>query len=470
MKEQYDLAIIGAGPGGYVAAIRAAHKNLAVLLIEKDEVGGTCLNRGCIPTKTLIHSADLYRELGHASEIGLVVDDPGYDLDKMYARKNAVVDQLRGGIEQLVKANKIDLIHGTGQVTASGRVRIVTGDGETAVQAEHIIVATGARPAKPPVPGMDLPGVITSDELLAKPPLDCRRITIIGGGVIGVEFASVFGSLGIEVTLIEAMDRLLPTLDKEISQNLAMIFKRRGIRMLTGARVEKIEQSAAGLTCHYLVKDTAGAAESDLILVATGRRANAETVFAEGCNIELDRGSIPVNGQFETCIPKVYAIGDVIKNGIQLAHVASAQGLATVSHICGEESEIDLGSVPSCIYTDPEIAVVGLTAEQAEEQGVATVTGKYVMTGNGRSIIAMQDRGFIKVVAEAGTERILGAQLMCARATDLVSEFATAIVNRLTVRDLERVIRPHPTFCEGVTEAIESFHGMATHITPPKTR
>lgn len=464
MQKQYDLVVIGGGPGGYVAAIRAAQSGLHTALVEKDQVGGTCLNRGCIPTKTLVHSSHLYRELGTCEELGIAVEKYSYDIKKLYERKNNVTQKLRSGIEFLLEANKVDVIRGTAMVTGSHTVR-VKGSEAGELTAGNILIAAGSVPAIPPVEGITLPGVITSNELLDQEGTDYRSLVIIGGGVIGVEFATIFHALGCEVILIEAMDRLLPGMDKEISQNLNIIMKKRGITVYTSAMVEKIEQGEAGLICHFSQKGRKLQAETGTILVSVGRRANLNGLFADDVDIQTQQG-IVVNEHFETSIPGIYAIGDVIQGGIQLAHVASAQACNAVDHICGRKEAVDLETVPSCIYTDPEIASVGLDVAMAKERGIEIKTGKFSMAGNGKSIIENQDRGFIKLVFDAETERILGAQLMCARATDLISELSTAIVNKLTISQLASVIRPHPTFTEGVTEAIEDAEGNAIHIAP----
>ncbi len=464
MERQYDLIVIGGGPGGYVAAIRAARLGLHTALIERDEVGGTCLNRGCIPTKTLMHSSHLYRELEDCEELGLSAGAVSYNIKKLYARKCKVTEQLRGGIEQLLKANKVDVIRGNGVITGSNTVA-VEGDTEEIFTAGHILIAAGSVPVLPPIDGITLPGVITSDELLDQEGTDYRSLVIIGGGVIGVEFATIFQALGCQVTIIEAMDRLLPGMDKEISQNLTMILKKRGITIHTSASVEKLESGGDGVICHFSKKEKAETVSGEAILAATGRRANLAGLFADGVEIAADKGII-VNDHFQTSIPGIYAVGDIIHGGIQLAHAASAQACNAVDFICNRDAGIDLLTVPSCVYTDPEIAVVGLDAAAAKEQGIEIKTGKFLMGANGKSIIENQERGFIKLVFDANTEIILGAQLMCARATDLISELGTAIVNRLTVSQLSSAIRPHPTFSEGITEAVEDVCGLAIHIAP----
>lgn len=468
MKE-YQLIVIGAGPGGYEAAIRAAQLGLTTALIERRDVGGTCLNRGCIPTKAMLHSAQLYREAANFELFGLHTENTSFDWAKVHQRKNDVVVKLRTGIEQLIKANKIDFFNNSASILGKNDVQLDQGE---VIRGENILIATWSVPARPPIPGLDLPNVVTSDELLDDPHFTqadslAKEILIIGGGVIGVEFASVFSSFGCHVTIVEAMERILPTMDREISQSLNMVLKKRGVSIHTGAMVEKLEQDENGLVCHFTEKGKAQAVPAQQVLVAIGRRPNTQGLFAEGFEVACERGRIVTDENFRTSVDSIYAIGDVTSK-IQLAHMASAQGICAVHTIAGQKPPIDLRYVPGCIYTDPEIASVGITEDEAKQQGIPVKKGKFLMTGNGRSLIDEQERGFIKVLAHQETDVILGAQLMCSRATDIVAELATAIVNGLTCAQLAGVIRPHPTFCEGVTEAVEDVHAMAIHLAPKK--
>lgn len=468
MKE-YQLIVIGAGPGGYEAAIRAAQLGLTTALIERRDVGGTCLNRGCIPTKAMLHSAQLYREAANFELFGLHTENTSFDWAKVHQRKNDVVVKLRTGIEQFIKANKIDFFNNSASILGKNDVQLDQGE---VIRGENILIATGSVPARPPIPGLDLPNVVTSDELLDDPHFTqadslAKEILIIGGGVIGVEFASVFSSFGCHVTIVEAMERILPTMDREISQSLNMVLKKRGVSIHTGAMVEKLEQDENGLVCHFTEKGKAQAVPAQQVLVAIGRRPNTQGLFAEGFEVACERGRIVTDENFRTSVDSIYAIGDVTSK-IQLAHMASAQGICAVHTIAGQKPPIDLRYVPGCIYTDPEIASVGITEDEAKQQGIPVKKGKFLMTGNGRSLIDEQERGFIKVLAHQETDVILGAQLMCSRATDIVAELATAIVNGLTCAQLAGVIRPHPTFCEGVTEAVEDVHAMAIHLAPKK--
>ena len=446
----YNLIVIGAGPGGYEAALEASEKGMKVALVEKDKLGGTCLNRGCVPTKTLMHTADIARELKDASKFGVNVSEYSVDAAKMQERKNEVLDTLRSGIAALMKKDKIDVYEGLGVIEGSGRVRV----GDEILETENILIATGSKTFVPPIEGVDIPGVVTSDELLDKADGIYEHLVIVGGGVIGMEFASLYVALGTKVTIIEALERVLAPLDKEISQNVKMIGKKRGMDIHAKARVEKFAQGEDGkLITYYSEKDELQSVESDGVLVCIGRRANTDGLFADGVAVEMDRDKIVVNDKYQTSLPGVYAIGDVI-GGIQLAHVATAEGRNAVAVMNGEEPSIRMDTVPSCVYTNPEIATVGITADEAKAAGLDVVTKKYIMSANGKSVLSDQERGFIKVVADAESKKLLGAQMMCARATDMIGELAVAVGNGLTLDDVANIIHPRPTFVEGINEAV----------------
>ena len=462
---QYDLIVIGGGPGGYVAAIRASQLGMKTALVEKRDLGGTCLNRGCVPTKTLMHTANLYKEAGESENLGIYFGQRSYDFAQIHERKNTVTAQLRDGIAQLLKANKVDVYQALGQIVDTHTVQAR----EDTLTAQYILIAAGSVPAVPPISGADLPGVVTSDAMLEAQGVDCDKLLIIGGGVIGVEMASIYASLGKQVTIVEAAERILPPLDREISQNLSMILKKRGVEIYTSAFVSAISQSENGLTCHFTDKKGEQTKDADVVLISVGRRPCTEGLFAGDFAVELtERGFIAVDDKFAKSVPNIYAVGDVIGR-IQLAHAAEAQGIAAVEYMSGmNEATVNFHLVPSCVYTTPEIATVGITADEAKKAGIEVVTGKYVMNGNAKTVIEQQDRGFIKVVFDKETERLIGAQLMCARATDLISEFVTAASLGLTREQLARTMRPHPTFCEGITEAVEAAAGQSIHTAPSR--
>lgn len=467
MEQQYDLIVIGAGPGGYPAALKAARLGKRVAVVEKRELGGTCLNRGCIPTKTLLHTSGLYREIGKSAELGIRCGTPELDAEALWKHKEEVVGSLRDGIAQSFRKQKVTLFQGSGRITAPGSVEVTGADGTVNIlSAANILIAAGSKPASPPIPGAGLEGVINSDDILDKnrlgnEPQGCyRRLIVIGGGVIGMEMATVYSDLGSQVTVIEAMDRILPGMDKEISQNLKMIMKKRGVDIHASATVKEIQSTGTALVCHYEEKGKPAEAEADGILISVGRRPDTRQLFAEELSRQVlnERGILQVDEHYQTPIPGIYAAGDAI-GGVQLAHVATAEGIRAVEHMFGLPASQNLSVIPSCVYTDPEIACVGMTADEAKAVGIEAATGKYIMSVNGKSVLTRQERGFIKLVAEASTGKLLGAQLMCARATDMAGELGLAIGNGMTAKDVAAVIMAHPTFCEGIAEAAEVLLG-----------
>ena len=448
--EQYGLIVIGAGPGGYEAALRASQLGIRTALVERRDVGGTCLNRGCIPTKSLLHAAGIVKEASGGGEWGVNAGELTVDFAAVHRKKAEVTEKLRAGVEGLLKQKKVDLLRGTGTILGPGRVAV---DG-TEYAADNILIATGSVPARPPIPGLEL--AITSDDVLAPQERIYDSLVIIGGGVIGVELACVYTALGCKVTIVEALERILPNMDREICQNMTMIFKRQGVSVNTGCMVSAVEKDGEELVVRYTCKDQPGEARGEAVLCAIGRRPNTAGLFGEGFQVDMERGRILVDETFQTSVPGVCAIGDVSAK-IQLAHVATAQGIACVEHLAGRESPVDLSLVPSCIYTSPEIASVGLTADEAKAAGRAVKMGKAIMSANGKTLIAGGERGFIKVVADAETGVILGAQLMCERATDMLSQFTEAVANGLTAWQLAKVMRPHPTFDEAAAGAVEDL-------------
>lgn len=468
MEQKFDLLIIGAGPGGYVAAIRASKLGLSTAIVEERKVGGTCLNRGCIPAKAMIHASSLYREMKEAQQFGVTVSGVQYDYGKILAYKEDTTEKLCQGVEQLLKANNVTLLQGKATLGKNREVTVVS-DGEARLySAGNIILAAGSKPLVLPIPGMELPGVLTSDEMFQLKEVP-ESLVIIGGGVISVEFATVFSALGCKVTIVEAMPRLVLNMDKEISQNLKMVLKKRGIDIHTSAAVKQVERDGDQYACVFVEKEKEVKATAQYVLCAVGRCPNTDGLFGEDAAPAMERGYILVDEDFRTSLEGVYAIGDLVK-GMQLAHLASAQGIYVAERLAEKEPSVDLNVVPGCVYTDPEIATVGMTEEEAKEQGKNIKVGKFVMSANGKSLISREERGFIKVVVCAETDVILGAQMMCARATDMIGEFETAVANGLRAQELMRGMRPHPTYNEGVSEALEDIFGEAIHVMPKKKR
>lgn len=468
MGQHYDVMVIGAGPGGYVAAIRAAKLGLHVAVVEEDRAGGTCLNRGCIPAKAMIHAAETYRSAREADQFGVESGRVSFDYGKILAYKEKTTDALVQGVEQLLAGNGVDRLAGKGTLLAGKKVRVTTEEKEEVYAADHIILAAGSKPLLLPIPGMDLPGVLTSDGLFRLQ--ECpESLAIIGGGVISVEFATAFAGFGTKVTILEALPRLVPNLDKEISQNLKMILKKRGVDIHTSASVQEVAEEDGRYVLRFTEKEQKREVSARYVLCAVGRVPNTEGLFAEDALPDMERGRVLVDEKFETSIPGVYAIGDLIF-GMQLAHTASAQGTVVAEHLAGKSASVDLSVVPSCVYTDPEIASVGLTEEDAKEQGIPVRVGKFIMSANGKSLISKEERGFVKILAAEESGVILGAQMMCARATDMIGELATAVANGLTAKQLLRGMRAHPTYNEGIGEALEELEGGAIHVMPRRKR
>lgn len=468
MGQHYDVMVIGAGPGGYVAAIRAAKLGLHVAVVEEDRAGGTCLNRGCIPAKAMIHAAETYRSAREADQFGVETGRVSFDYGKILAYKEETTDALVQGVEQLLAGNGVDRLAGKGTLLAGKKVRVTTEEKEEVYAADHIILAAGSKPLLLPIPGMDLPGVLTSDGLFRLQ--ECpESLAIIGGGVISVEFATAFAGLGTKVTILEALPRLVPNLDKEISQNLKMILKKRGVDIHTSASVQEVAEEDGRYVLRFTEKEKEQEVSARYVLCAVGRVPNTDGLFAEDALPDMERGRVLVDEKFETSIPGVYAIGDLIF-GMQLAHTASAQGTVVAEYLAGKSASVDLSVVPSCVYTDPEIASVGLTEEAAKEQGIPVRVGKFIMSANGKSLISREERGFVKILAAEESGVILGAQMMCARATDMIGELATAVANGLTAKQLLRGMRAHPTYNEGVGEALEELEGGAIHVMPRRKR
>lgn len=490
LDKHYDLIVIGGGPGGYPAALKAAGLGKKTALVEAGELGGTCLNRGCIPTKTLLHSTELYREIAGAERFGIQCGAPALNEAALWEHKGRTVKSLRDGIAQVLKKQKVSVYQGMGTVVNAGdgvvtvevrsldnagapdKVRshdALSSDGQgsqtTLLTASYVLAATGSSPSSLPIPGFELPGVINSDTVLdGNQLLADQGIIIIGGGVIGMEMATVYSNLGIPVTVLEAMDRILPSMDREISQNLKMILKKRGVEILTSASVVSVEQTGGQMCCHYEQANRKGEKEpgtvsAGTVLVSIGRKPNTDGLFSEQVEktysadrLRTPKGCLVIDNNYKTAVPGVYGIGDAI-GGIQLAHMATAEGCRAVEAMFGLPFSQNLEAILSCVYTDPEIACVGMTADEAKQAGIEAVTGKYIMSVNGKSVLTLQERGFIKLVAEKGSGKLLGAQLMCARATDMIGGLGLALTGNMTVADLAAVVMAHPTFAEGIGEA-----------------
>lgn len=460
-----DLLIIGGGPGGYVAAIRASQLGAKVALIEEDKVGGTCLNRGCIATKALYKNAEVLNTIKKSEDFGISIASYSLNMEKVQARKNEVASNLRGGIEQLLKGFNIEVIYGKANFVDKNKVEYITtaGSKET-MTASKILIATGSTVQKLPVEGMDLPNVITSNEALE---LDYvpNDIVIIGGGVIGIEFAGIFTSFGANVTVVEYAPRILPLLDEEMVKRLTIYLKKKGIKINAGVGVKKIEQLENKLKVIADSKDSTVEYTADLVLVAAGRAINTSGLGLDNIGIDYDKKGIKVNELFQTSVENIYAIGDVI-GGQMLAHVASDEGKVAVENMYGINSSINYDCVPACVFTFPELSSVGLTEEEAKKREIDYTVGKFNFAANCKAQTISEGDGLIKVLADNSSKKIIGVHILGSSASDLIHEGALVIENGLTVEDIRKTIHAHPTLSEAFQEATLATLGEAIHTLP----
>jgi dihydrolipoamide dehydrogenase len=465
-SERFDLIIIGSGPGGYVAAIRAAQLGLSVACVEDQDLGGVCLNIGCIPTKALLTSALLVNEMKDGEKHGIVAKDVTFDLGLAQERSRRVVKQMTGGVAHLFKKNKITHLSGFGRLKGPGKVEVEEGEGNKSVyEADHVIIATGSRPRDLPVLKIDEDRVWSSTGALMRQEAP-GSLFIVGAGAIGMEFADVYASYGTKVTMVEALDRILPLEDAEISKFMERTYKKRGVDIHTGARFEKADIGDSGVTVTFSdAKGESHTLEVDYVLSAVGRVANSEDLGLDAAGVKVDeRGFIVVDEHMKTNVPGVYAIGDVAGQQL-LAHKASHEGIVCVEHIAGQgHGTVDYSNVPNCTYCNPEVASVGLTEEQAKEQGYDVEVGKFPWVGNGRAVAAGHTDGFIKLVRDKKYSEILGAHIVGPHATELIAEFVVGRHLESTVEELEKAIHPHPTLSEAVAEGALAALGRPIHI------
>lgn len=447
---KYDLAIIGSGPCGYVAAIRAAQAGMRTCVFEKDKIGGVCLNWGCIPTKVLSESSQILYDIRRADEFGVDIKDYSVDFAKVNARKDAVIKKLAGGIETLFRAGKIEIIKEKAEI--KGRDCILAGGEE--IIAKNILIATGSLPHE--VPSMQFDGtyVLSSTDMLSLKAVP-KSILVVGGGVIGCEFASIYGIFGSKITIVEMMNQLLPNEDEEIARKIEQVFKKKSIDVFTGTKVESMRKTGKGVRA---VLSNGSSIETEKALVCIGRAPNSEGLGIEELGIDHDRGFIKVDKTFRTSMKDIYAAGDV-KGGILLAHVASKEGIASVESMLGKESRINYNVVPNCIFTHPEIASVGLDEKKAKAQGLSARSRKFLFSAIGKAHVMGETDGFIKLVVNTDNDRIIGAQIIGPNATELIAEISPCIQFGITSEKLASVIHAHPTLSEIIQEACYAAKG-----------
>ena len=444
---KYDLVIIGSGPGGYVAAIRASQWGLKTAVVEKDPfLGGTCLHVGCIPTKVFLHHADIYDNFLRAEEFGFEVKDVRVNWPAMLARKDKIVKKHAGGISMLFRKHKVDSITGWGRIVSPGRVSVEKDGKTTEIETTYTMLATGSEARS--LPGVEIDGtcILTNREILQLPAIP-KSLVIVGAGAVGVEFASIYRTFGAEVTILEALPRIVPLEDEEISPELERAFKKKGIRIETEAKVESVKKDAKGATVAF--KNKTGQSQSisaAKVLIAVGRRPLTENTGIEKTKAKVERGFVHANAYLETDEPRLYAIGDIVAGLPQLAHAASMEGIIAVGRMAGKEVQpFDRKRCPSCTYCEPQIGSVGLTEKQAREAGFEVKTGKFPFAGNSKATILGQHEGFIKVVAEAKYGEILGVHAIGPLATEIIAEPVTALGLEATLDDMAATIHAHPT-------------------------
>lgn len=456
--EMFDVVVIGGGPGGYTAAAKVNALGGRVALVEKEALGGTCLNRGCIPTKTLLKSTEVLETVKKAKDFGVEVSPLEISLEKLLDRKKAIIKRLNTGIEFLMKSNNVTVFRGEGKITGTDEVTVYGSSEPIILNTRNIILASGSQPTS--IPGLEPDGqrILNSDHALMLSSIP-SSLLIIGGGAIGVEFASIYHKLGAKVTLVEGMDRILPFADEEVSNSLKQLMMREKISVLIESNVKGIIKSEEGLKVNVDTPKGSQEIQVDKVLVAVGRRPNYENLGLEKIGVQVEKGKIIVNAQMETSVPHVYAIGDVT-GGILLAHVASAEGTLAAINAMGGQKDIDYKVVPSCIYTLPELACVGMTEQQAHDQGIKMVIGKSQFTGSGKALAMGENKGMVKIIAEAKSGKILGVHILGPQATSLISEAALAIKLGATVEDIADTIHAHPSLPETLMEAAEYAVGL----------
>ncbi|WP_332018917.1 dihydrolipoyl dehydrogenase [Kaistella sp.] len=465
---QFDVTVIGSGPGGYVAAIRCAQLGLKTAIIEKyPTMGGTCLNVGCIPSKALLDSSEHFENAKHNfANHGIIIDEPKADLARMIARKNEVVDQTTKGITFLMDKNKITVYEGVGSFESSTQVKVTKNDGSSEIiDSKYIIIATGSKPSSLPFITLDKERVITSTEALELKEIP-KHLIVIGGGVIGLELGSVYKRLGSEVTVVEFMDKIIPTMDGALSKELNKVLRKQGIKFMLSTAVQAVERN--GDTVKVTAKDKKGeevVVEGDYVLVSVGRKPYTDGLAIEKAGVDLDeRGRVKTNEHLQTNVSNIYAIGDVVA-GAMLAHKASEEGVLVAEQLAGQKPHIDYNLIPGVVYTWPEVAAVGKTEEQLKAEGVAIKVGNFPMRALGRSRASGDLDGFIKIIADEKTDEVLGVHMIGARAADMIAAVVTAMEFRASAEDIARMSHAHPTFAEAIKEAaLDATGKIALHM------
>jgi dihydrolipoamide dehydrogenase len=461
--QNFDLIVLGSGPGGYVTAIRASQLGLKTAIVEKENLGGVCLNWGCIPTKALLKSAQVFEYLNHASDYGLSAENVSYDFDKVIGRSRGVAESMSKGVQFLMKKNNIEVINGYGSLLPGKQVKVTSADKVSTISATNIVIATGARSRElPSLPqdGVKVIGYREAMTLKSQP----KKLVVVGSGAIGIEFAYFYNSMGTEVTIVEYQPNIVPVEDEEISKQLERSFKKAGINILTSAEVTSVDTSGAGVKATVKTAKGEQVIEADIVLSAAGIKSNIENIGLEEVGIITDRDKILVNEYYQTNLPGYYAIGDVTP-GQALAHVASAEGILCVEKIAGMHVEpIDYGNIPGCTYCSPEIASVGMTEKQAKEKGYDIKVGKFPFSASGKAKASGNSDGFVKVIFDAKYGEWLGCHMIGAGVTDMIAEAVVARKLETTGHEILKAVHPHPTMSEAVMEAVAAAYDEVIHL------
>jgi len=458
--EKFDVIFLGGGSGGYVGAIRAVDLGKKVCIVEERELGGTCLNRGCIPTKALLRGAEIFNYIKEGTVFGIKVDSYGYDVDGIYNWKENVVKKLLSGIEYLLKSRNVVVKKGRGKILDNQTIELETNNGKERIKGDNIVIATGSEPAIIPSFKIDGVNILTSDDALKLREIP-KDIVIVGAGAIGIEFANFYNAFGTKVTIVEMMPQVVPTLkDKKIATLLQRILNKKGIEIKTGSKIENIEIKNGKV---YSILSTGETLESEKVLISIGRKLNSDNIGLENVGIKTENGRIIVDDSLRTNVENIYAIGDVI-GGLLLAHKAMKEGEVVAEIIAGENKKMDYRVLPWAIFSTPEIASVGLTEEEAKEQGIEVLTGEFPFTANGKAVSMNSTDGMVKVVARKKDKVLIGAQIVGPEASIMIAELALAIKNNLTLDDIADTIHTHPTLPEVIMEAVKVPLGSVIHI------
>ncbi len=461
-ENSYDLVVLGAGPGGYVGAIRASQLGLSTCVVEKDKPGGVCLNIGCIPSKAIIHQASVFASASDLEAMGVTVDRNNLDYEKVLKKSRKAADTLSKGVEYLLKKNKVELVSGTGKITGSNEVTV---DDSTKLTAKNILIATGSTPIELPDFPIDEKTVLTSNGALMLEKLP-KKLVILGGGYIGCEFAYIMNAFGVDVVIVEMLDQLLPMEDEEVASHLAKTFKKRGVQIHTSTKATGMKKESSGLAINLESKDGKKSTEkADQLLVVVGRRPVTDSIGLDGVGIETEKDFIPTGDYYQTSVESIYAVGDVISSPL-LAHVATKEAEIAVEHMAGHAGDVrvDPDAIPGAVYTEPQVASFGPTLQEAKDRGIEAKSASFPYRGAGKSVAIERSEGFVKIIYDTKSHEILGAHVVGAEATELIHEILLAKKSELLPEDIATMIHAHPTLSESVMEAHRVVEGWAIHV------